>query len=152
MAFSYSVFDHCAHEKVLTVRASGSAERPAPAAARLKKSGGSFMLAKKNGMAFVVVQKTWFDHAMKGLTGHESGSLINAHVIQAPLDDVTDHRGLWLQDVKSRWVKKTDGSVVIMRLMIPWQFVLAVGLTDEPAKMPTGFTSDNVTDLTASDD
>ena len=93
------------------------------------------MASKRKGTAFVVVQRTWFNHAMHGLTGHESGSEIDSHVIQAALDDVNDQRGLWLRDIKSRWVKATDGSPVIMRLLIPWQFVLAVGLADESGNM-----------------
>jgi hypothetical protein len=104
---------------------------------------------KKTGMALVVVKKSWFDLAMQGITGHESGSQVDAHVIQAPINDVTDPRGLWLQEVKSRYVKPSDGSPVFVRLMIPWEYVLAVGLADEPAKMPAGFTANNVTDLTA---
>jgi hypothetical protein len=103
----------------------------------------------KSQTAFVVVQKSWFDHAMHGLTGRESKSEIDSHVIMAPLDDINDPRGLWLRDIDSPWIKKTDSSTVIMRLMIPWHFVLAVGLADEAGPIPTGFTGNTVTDLTA---
>ena len=100
----------------------------------------------KQETAFVVVQKTWFDLAMNPLvTGRPSESQFNAHVMIGTLDDISDLRGLWLRDITSRMAKK-DGASVTMRLMIPWQFILSVGLADESVKIPTGFP--HVTDLT----
>jgi hypothetical protein len=101
----------------------------------------------KQETAFVVVQKTWFDLAMNPLvTGRPSESQVDAHVMIGTLDEISDLRGLWLRDITSRMAKK-DGSFVTMRLMIPWQFILSVGLVDESVKIPTGF--NNVTVLTA---
>jgi hypothetical protein len=101
----------------------------------------------KKETAFVVVQKTWFDLAMNPLvTGRPSESQVDAHVMIGTLDEISDLRGLWLRDITSRMAKK-DGSFVTMRLMIPWQFILSVGLVDESVKIPTGF--NNVTVLTA---
>jgi hypothetical protein len=93
---------------------------------------------------FVVVKKTWFDAAMDPLvTGRPSKSQVDAHVMVATVDDASDHRGLWLRGIKSRYQRK-DGSPVDMRLMIPWQFVLALGLVAESVKMPTGFVNTTV--------
>jgi hypothetical protein len=56
-------------------------------------------LAKKE-TAFVVVQRAWFNQAMLSLTGHESQSEIDAHVMIGMLDDAADQRGLWLRAVE----------------------------------------------------
>jgi hypothetical protein len=72
------------------------------------------------------------------VTGRESNATGDTHMIMAPFDDM-DHRGLWLRDVESNLRRKSDDSQVNMRLLIPWEFVLAVGLVDESVKIPPGF-------------
>jgi hypothetical protein len=107
------------------------------------------MTEKKNRTAFVVVQKEWFNHGMRALTGHESQSERDAHVMICTVDDMADHLGLWIRDVTSHYRKNDAGPFVKMRLMIPWQFVLSVGLVDDKMKIPTGF--QNTTVLTQSE-
>ena len=104
-------------------------------------------MAKKQ-TAFVVVQKSWFNLAMNALvTRRDSQSEVDAHVLIADLDDVTDHRGLWIRNIKSAYQNKKDDSWVMMKLMIPWQFVLSVGLVDKSVSIRVGF--NNTTVLTA---
>jgi hypothetical protein len=99
-------------------------------------------------LAFVVVPKSWFDQTLGriGITG-PSGSTGDMHIVISAIDDVADHRGLWLSDVQTLLEKEKDGSrVTFERFMVPWQFVLAVGVHDiaESVKMPTGFTGATV--------
>jgi hypothetical protein len=90
--------------------------------------------------ALVVVRKDWFDQTLYPLFfDTPSGSTTNAHVLSGRVEDTNDLRGLWMQDVVSR-DHKTDGSPVILRLMIPWEFILTVGVVaDDKARLPTGF-------------
>ena len=103
--------------------------------------------------AFVMVQRSWFDETIGPVTsGRESQSTGNAHTIVGTLDDIADHRGLWLQDVPTLYRKQKDDSpVTFARLLIPWQYVLSLGLEDATtsAKIKPGFA--NTTDLTGSD-
>ena len=97
---------------------------------------------KMKGNGFVVVQKDWFDLTVHPLvTGTPSKSQINSHILIGPIDDDTDPRGLWMLDVDSHFKNRADGKNVTMRLMIPWQFVMAFGVSDEPVKIPAGFTA-----------
>jgi hypothetical protein len=99
--------------------------------------------------AFVVVDQEWFDKALyMFISDKRSASTNGAHLITGPVEDLSDHRGIWLSDVESRVRNSNDDSPVPpMRLMIPWQFVLAVGVVEgAETKLPAGF--QNVTDLT----
>jgi hypothetical protein len=104
-------------------------------------------MATKKQTAFVVVQREWFNQAIQPLTDNESHSEIDAHVMIGTVDDLTDLKGLWLRDVPSRYLKKGSNSFITMRLMIPWQSVLSLGLVDESPTLPVGF--NNVTVLKA---
>lgn len=100
-------------------------------------------------LAFVVVPKSWFDQTVGriGTTG-PSKSTGEMHIMISAIDDASDHRGLWLSDVQTLLEKEKDGSrVTFERFMVPWQFVLALGIHDtaESVKIPTGFTG--ATDL-----
>jgi hypothetical protein len=89
--------------------------------------------------AFVVVQQSWYDGALKALIGGHSNSSADHHLITGLLEDASDHRGLWLAGATSeRWFNQ-DGTPVIMKVMIPWQFVLVLGVADEGTTMPAGF-------------
>jgi hypothetical protein len=59
--------------------------------------------------AFVVVQTSWYNEAIGPITkGRDSQSTGNAHTIVGTLDDITDHRGVWLQDVPTLYRKQSD--------------------------------------------
>jgi hypothetical protein len=89
--------------------------------------------------AFVVVTKSWHDLTITPLiSGRESSSKEDAHVLIGPVHDLSDARGLWLSDFTSNVFRK-DGTVVHMNVLIPWQHVLFVGVADESIPSPTGF-------------
>ena len=45
--------------------------------------------------------------------------------------DLSDHRGIWLTDVITTAVlNRSDDSPVKMKFMIPWHYVLGLGLPD----------------------
>src|SRR5688572_18948045 len=84
--------------------------------------------------AFIVVSKEWFNTAginhilNDGKESHASGG---AHLIMAGDPDLSDHRGIWLTNVVTTAVLNTsDGSPVNMKFMIPWHYVLGLGLPE----------------------
>ena len=96
-------------------------------------------------IAFVVVTRDWFDATIPRLAGRsDSGSALNAHVIQAPLKDTSDPRGLWLHRIETDKFHKADGGSVVMDLLIPWQYVLAVGVVSGHTSDTLGFTGATV--------
>src|SRR5262245_150283 len=97
----------------------------------------------KTERAFVIVTQEWFDLAMRPLvTGTKSRSTMGIHLISAIVEDLADHRGLWLRDIRTSQPTE-DGATVTMRLMIPWQFVVSVGVVEEDsAKLQPGFAID----------
>jgi hypothetical protein len=92
--------------------------------------------------AIVVVTKEWIDTGVRFLLndGKMSGSTSNTHIVTADVENTSDQRGLWLKNVKTRAMKR-DGSVVTMRLMIPWTFVLGLGLVGGERDTP-GFVTE----------
>ncbi len=90
--------------------------------------------------AIVVVSKEWIDTAVRHLVNHgrESRSTGQTHVITADIEDTADHRGLWLSNVNTSQLTK-DGSNVTMRFMIPWNFILGLGVVDHSLQVKTGF-------------
>jgi hypothetical protein len=100
-------------------------------------------------MAVVVVPKHWFNSGAHLLlnNGEESGSDGETHFVIAPVDDVSDAYGLWLKDITTTGLTK-NGSPVEMRFMIPWQFVLGLGLMDDQTdKAAFGFRHGSATVL-----
>jgi hypothetical protein len=96
----------------------------------------------KEQTAFVVVQKSWYDDAISHLAGGYSNSTGDVHVIVGRLDNETDPHGLWLRDVPTEMRKQRDGSrVTLQRLMIPWRYVVALGIGDEAVTLRAGFTN-----------
>jgi hypothetical protein len=104
-------------------------------------------MAKKR-TAIVVVSKQWFDSSRVLLSGSPpSESTGDSHVIIGPLDDANDERGLWLKDIITTGILKKDAEddtspVTVERLMIPWAFVLALGLVEQEAHKIAGFRTD----------
>ncbi len=89
--------------------------------------------------AFVIVDKDWFDVAIDPLvTGEPSKSKSGVHMLIGPAD-VSDHRGVWLKDFKSRNIASKDGAAVTIDILVPWQHVVAVGVTKDGTLAPTGF-------------
>jgi hypothetical protein len=108
---------------------------------------GRLMSVKKT--AFVIVRKDWFDLALHPLiTGRDSNSERDAHMLIGPLDDLSDMHGVWLGPIESEALTRADGSSVTMRILIPWHVVIAVGIVDELVKLPAGFSADATTVLT----
>jgi hypothetical protein len=94
---------------------------------------------------FVVVTRDWFNHTMRQLiTGTDSQSAMNAHMLIGALKDLTDPKGLWLDKIKSDHIHRKDGAPVVMDVMIPWQHVLGVGVVGEGSALPAGFTGATV--------
>ena len=82
--------------------------------------------------AIVVVSKAWMDTGGVRLLvndGRKSQSSDDTHIVVAPLDDSSDQLGLWLQGITTTQMTE-DGSPLTMRLMIPWSFIVALGIVD----------------------
>jgi hypothetical protein len=93
--------------------------------------------------AVVVVSKEWVNSGVHHLTNGSrlSESTGDTHLFIAPLEDASDHRGLWLRDVKTTRLTE-DNSAVTMKFLIPWQFVFAVGIIEgEQTRVRMGFVS-----------
>ena len=89
--------------------------------------------------------KTWFDLAISPLvTGKPSQSTKETQVLIATLENNEDPHGLWLRGVESYFTNKESGEAAVMRLTIPWHYVLAVGLVKQGVKLPVGFTDATV--------
>ena len=92
-----------------------------------------------NQKAIVVVSRDWINTGVRHLVnrGQESRSTSDTHIIFSEVDDVSDQRGLWLKDVSTTALTK-DGSKTTMRLMIPWAYIVALGLIegDMPERKP----------------
>jgi len=93
----------------------------------------------------VVVSKEWVDTGVRYLlsNGNTSRSTTASHILFGDLDDSSDHRGLWLKNVKTTSLT-ADSSIVKMKLMIPWAFVFAFAIVDDGEKPPPGFPSEGV--------
>lgn len=99
--------------------------------------------------AIVVVSKEWIDTAVRHLInqGRESRSTGETHLIFADLDDLSDHRGLWLKNVKTNRLT-VDASDVTMRFMIPWSVIVGLGVVDRGTAAKAGFSFEPASDLT----
>ena len=102
----------------------------------------TLMAMAQKDTAVVVVSKEWMNSGVHHVANESrlSESDGDTHLFIAPLEDALDHRGLWLRDVKSTRLTE-DASSVTMKFLIPWQFILAVGLIEEGSKVPMGFMS-----------
>jgi len=95
-------------------------------------------------IAFIVVSKEWFNtgginHILAN--GRESQGSGEAHLIMAGDPDLSDPRGIWLTNVITTAVlNRSDESPVKMKFMIPWHYVLGLGLPDvQSAESTIGF-------------
>jgi hypothetical protein len=90
--------------------------------------------------AFVVVSKEWINTTVRHLInqGQESRSAGDTHLIIADLEDTSDSRGLWLNNIKTDRLR-TDGATVTMRFMIPWGAIVGLGVVDHGAQVEPGF-------------
>ena len=92
--------------------------------------------------AIVVVNKSWIDTAVRHLVnnGQTSRSTGETHLLIGDVEDASDHRGLWLKNILTNQLTR-DGSPITMKLMIPWSFIVGVGLADDDlqGKMKPGF-------------
>ena len=89
----------------------------------------------------MVVSKDWINTAgVRHLVNHgrESRSTGETHLVIADLEDTSDHHGLWLKNVNTTSLKP-DGSNVTMRFMIPWSFIVGLGVVDREAGVEAGF-------------
>ena len=104
---------------------------------------------------FVIVSKDWFDtpgvYQLIG-RGRPRRSTGDAHTLIGPVSDANNHLGLWLGPIGTTELT-TDGSPVVMRFLIPWRFVLGLGVeTDSSKPRSVGFnTNDNTTILADTD-
>src|SRR5262245_50851919 len=94
---------------------------------------------------FLVVQRAWYDLTMNPLiTGTGSKSTGDAHVMYGAVKDLSDHRGLWFEKLTSEAITERDGTKLIMDVMVPWKYILCLGLVDERTPSPVGFTGATV--------
>jgi len=96
--------------------------------------------------AFVVVNKDWIDSGARYLVnnGERSRSDGDTHIFIGEVEDATSERGLWLKNVKTTAFDRpsSPGAGIIMKVMIPWAFVLSLGLVDDEAgKAKLGYSS-----------
>jgi len=102
-------------------------------------------------IAFIVVRKDWYNSA--GINhllgnGRESRADGEAHLIMAGDPDLSDHRGVWIPGVVTTAVlNRSDNSPTKMRFLIPWQYILGVGLDEGSAESVIGFTPGKATIL-----
>jgi len=91
--------------------------------------------------AVVVVSKNWIDTSVRHLIneGRESRSTGETHIVYADLEGTSDPHGLWLKNVKTTRIKADGEEVVMARFMIPWAFIVALGVIDH-AQLELGFT------------
>jgi hypothetical protein len=95
--------------------------------------------------AFVVVSKDWIDSGARYFinNGEMSSSTTNTHIVIGEVEDATNERGLWLKNVKTTGFTRASspGVAVTMRVLIPWAFVLSLGLVvdHETGKTKLGY-------------
>jgi hypothetical protein len=98
--------------------------------------------------AIVVVDREWINTA--GINhllarGRQSAATGGVHMIIAPLEDASNHQGLWLSEITTTALTQ-DASVLKMKFMIPWSVIRGLGVVDEPRDKPAiGFKSDATT-------
>jgi hypothetical protein len=98
---------------------------------------------------FIIVDERWFNMAgVNDLVGRgvKSNSSSGAHLIISGITDLSDHKGIWLGNVTTNILHAKDRSPVTMKVMIPWSYVLSVGVQEEEVgeSMPIGFTTTGV--------
>jgi hypothetical protein len=99
---------------------------------------------------FIVVDKHWFN--MAGINdilanGRKSQNTGDAHLLMSDDFDISDHRGIWLNHVTTKAVlHRKDNSQVTMKFMIPWRYVLGLGLSEE-GSTSIGFKAGEATTL-----
>lgn len=89
----------------------------------------------KKQTGFVVVSKDWMDSGVRYFVndGRTSRSTSDTHIVIAEVEDTSDARGLWLRNVKTTQFTREGSDVTTMKFMIPWTFVLGLGLADAVA-------------------
>lgn len=103
------------------------------------------MSKRKLTTAVVFVDKSWYDSTLRFLLDKSpSRSTEEVHILVGALKDAGDTVGLWMSGLKTKEVK--PGVEVAMELLIPWRYVVAVGLIDE-ANPRIGFEGGDVTIL-----
>jgi hypothetical protein len=91
--------------------------------------------------AIVVVTKAWINTSVRHLIndGRESHSTGDTHIVYADLEGTSDHHGLWLRNIKTARLTADGSEVAMTRFMIPWTFIVALGVVDHGAQVETGF-------------
>lgn len=97
--------------------------------------------------AIVIVSKHWIN--TEGINtilakGRISEATGDAHIVIATVSDTSDPQGLWLSGIKTSELKR-DGSSISMKFMVPWRFVLGLGLVDDLEPSTLGFRGGSAT-------
>jgi hypothetical protein len=95
----------------------------------------------QNQSAVVVVTKDWINTTVRHLINHgqESRSTGETHLVIGDLEGTSDHHGLWLKNVKTTHLTADGSEVTMVRFMIPWAFVVALGVVDHSTQVEPGF-------------
>src|ERR1035438_2482114 len=100
--------------------------------------------------AFVVVSKDWLDTGVRYCISHgrKSRSTSNTHILIGDVENTSDERGLWLKNIKTTAFSDGDSPATLtMKFMIPWTFVLGLGLVaDEAGETKLGFCPEGARD------
>jgi hypothetical protein len=90
------------------------------------------MAKRRKNTGFVFVDKAWFNQTLRGLFGLDrTETLENVHLMIGEIE-VNEALGVWLKDTKTSVLRK-DGAEVKMDFLVPWRFVVGVGLSEDDA-------------------
>ena len=89
-------------------------------------------------VAVVIVDNEWFHSpgVKRFLAGRSTQRDESSHYILGPLVDDSDPLGVWLGEVTTKSLRRADGKDFDMKFLIPWRFVLALGVVDETVSDP----------------
>ena len=93
--------------------------------------------------AIVVVNKDWFNSGGRILVGNRrSSSTGQVHIVTAALKDASGPVGVWLENIKREGFT-TDGSELIMDVLIPWSAIVSLGIFEgSEDQIKVGFAAD----------
>ena len=100
-------------------------------------------MAKKQAVANVLVTREWWNTAIS-LISKATPATTEHMCVRGPLIG-EDLQGIWIGDVPTNVVHAKDTSrKVMMKFLIPWRQIIAIGIIDDPGSMKLGFTAETL--------
>ncbi len=97
-------------------------------------------MAKKQVVADLIVRREWWNTAISLVS--KAAPAMSEHMRVRGAIVIEDFQGIWLGDVPSTLIHTKDAArKVVMRFLIPWNQIVAIGIIDHPAMKP-GFAAE----------